>query len=109
MNVPARESALEPITESALDRITPHETITGPDALRAWLARSRGLVPLWPALLLLAALAFAAENVLANLAARRRAQGDAGHIRTGRLNRRRPGSPFRAGAARPEPGTVPAP
>ena len=109
VNVPPRESALEPITESALDRITPHETITGPDALRAWLARSRGMVPLWPALLLLAALAFAAENVLSNLAARRRAQGAGAHIRTGRLNRRRPGSPFRAGESRLEPEVVSAP
>ena len=109
MNVPARESTLEPITESALGRITPHETITGPDALRAWLAQRRGMVPLWPALLWLAALAFAAEHVLSNLAARRRAQGDGAHIRTGRLNRRRPGSPFRAGEARPEPEAVPSP
>ena len=109
VNTPGHESALEPITETALARITPHETIPGPAPLRAWLARSRGMVPLWPVLLLLAALAFAVENVLSNVAARRRAQGETAHIRTGRLNRRRQGSPFRAGGARVEEVTAPAP
>ena len=99
-NTPARESALDPITEAALGRITPHETIAGPDNLGVWLARPRGMIPWWPALLGLAALLFAAEHVLSNLVARRRAQGAAASIRTGRLNRRRPGSPFRAGGAR---------
>jgi hypothetical protein len=56
-------------------------------------------VPLWPALLLLALLAFAAEGALANNLARNRAQGEAERIETGRLNRRRTGIPFRAAEA----------
>ncbi len=107
VNTSSRESELEPISEDALRQITPHESIAGLDNLRTWLAQSRGLVPLWPALVLLAALAFAAESVLANLAARHRAQGDETHIKTGRLNKRRMGSPFRPGAAEPEPVVAP--
>ena len=106
VNTPGRESALDPITEAALDRIAPHETISGPDNLGVWLARPRGMIPWWPALLGLAALLFAAEYVLSNLAARRRARGAAAVIRTGRLHRRRQGSPFRAGGAHDEEPAV---
>ncbi len=104
VNAPEHESDLEPISEDALAALTPHESIAGPDSLRAWLTQSRGMVPLWPWVLGLAALAFAAEGVASNLAARRRAQGETTHIKTGRLNKRRLGSPFRAGNAEaPEP------
>ena len=67
------------------------------------------MVPLWPALLLLAALAFAGESVLSNLAARHRAQGEESHIKLGRLNKRRVGSPFRAAAPEPAESTPSAP
>ena len=99
VNVDPKESELTPIAEDALGRITPHETVVGVDNLRRWLAQSRGMLPLWPTLLALAALAFAAESVYSNLAARHRAQGEDTHIKTGRLNKRRVGSPFRAPAA----------
>ncbi len=98
VNTSVRESDLTPISQSDLDRITPHESVAGLDALRTWLTQSRGMVPLWPTFLLLAAAAFAAESVLSNLAARNRAQGNESHIQTGRLNKRRIGSPFRAAA-----------
>ena len=104
VNVDPRESELAPITEDALARLVPHETVVGGDNLRRWLAQSRGMLPLWPTLAALAALAFAAESVYSNLAARHRAQGDDLHIKTGRLNKRRVGSPFRAAAAPAEAG-----
>ena len=99
VNVDTRESDLTPISEDALNRIVAHEAVMGPENLRLWLAQSRGLIPLWPWLLGLLALVFAAESVLSNLAARHRSQGDETHIKTGRLNRRRAGSPFRPAAA----------
>ena len=98
VNVDARESDLAPITEEALTAITPHNSVAGVDNLRQWLAQSRGMVPLWPWLVLLLALVFAAEGAVSNLAARNRSQGDETHIKTGRLNKRRVGSPFRAAA-----------
>ena len=98
VNVNAQESNLAPITEEVLAKITPHDTIVGLDNLRRWLAQSRGMVPLWPGLLLLLAGVFAAEGALSNLAARHRSQGGETHIKTGRLNKRRVGSPFRAAA-----------
>ncbi len=98
VNVDPRESELAPITDEALGRITPHEAVIGVDNLQRWLSQSRGMLPLWPTLLALAALAFAAEGVYSNLAARHRAQGEDTHIKTGRLNKRRVGSPFRAAA-----------
>jgi hypothetical protein len=101
VNTSPRESDLAAMPEDALQKIAPHDGVTGLDNLRLWLSQSRGMVPLWPALLLLAALAFAAESVLSNLAARHRAQGEESHIKTGRLNKRRVGSPFRAAAAEP--------
>ena len=106
VNVDPRESDLTPITEEALNHITPHETVVGPDNLRRWLSQSRGMLPLWPTLLALAALAFAAEGVYSNLAARHRSQGEETHIKTGRLNKRRVGSPFRAAAPEAAETTV---
>lgn len=95
VNADRRESDLHPIDATALQKIAPLETVSGPDELNLWLAKSRGVVPLWPVLLLLALAVFAAEACLANLLARNRAQGDQQHIKTGRLNKRRIGVSFR--------------
>ncbi|HZJ14985.1 MAG TPA: BatA and WFA domain-containing protein [Chthoniobacteraceae bacterium] len=95
VNVDPRETNLTPITEDALAAIVPHERVVGVDALRLWLAQSRGLAPLWPLLLVLALLAFAGESIYSNFLASKRAQGDEEHIKTGRLNKRRAGQPFR--------------
>ncbi len=95
VNVDRRESVLRPIATEALEKIVPNETVTGFDNLRLWLARDRGHKPLWPLLLMLALLAFAAESVLSNLAAAKRSQGGEAHIKTGRLNKRRIGVSFR--------------
>ena len=95
VNADRRESNLKPIDAGALTKIIPVETVTGIDNFKLWLARSRGNVPVWPVLLVLALLAFAAEAILANVMARNRAQGDAQHIQTGRLNKRRIGVSFR--------------
>lgn len=105
-NVDGRESDLTPMAEGELAKISPHETVAGLDPLRTWLAQSRGMVPLWPWLVGLLALAFVAESVLSNLAARHRSQGDETHIKTGRLNRRRVGSPFRAAGVEAAAETV---
>jgi len=99
VNVDRRESDLKPIDPAALDRIVPHETVAGLENLKFRLAQGRGLVPLWPGLLLLALAAYAAEAVLANTMAGKRSQGETAHIATGRLNKRRAGTPFRAGIA----------
>jgi hypothetical protein len=95
VNVDPRETNLTPITEDALIAIVPHERVVGVDALRLWLAQSRGLAPLWPLLLLLALLAFIGESIYSNFLASKRSQGDEEHIKTGRLNKRRAGQPFR--------------
>ena len=63
VNVDPQESELTPITDEALGRITPHESVAGMDNLRRWLSQSRGMLPLWPTLVALAALAFALESV----------------------------------------------
>jgi hypothetical protein len=99
VNIDPRESDLTPISGEALNEIVPHEPIAGVDALRVWLAQSRGLVPLWPALLLSALAVFGIESVYSNFLARRRAQGETERIATGRLNKRRFGQPFRAAEA----------
>ncbi len=95
VNADRRESNLKAIDAPALAKIIPAETVTGIDNLKLWLARSRGNVPVWPVLLVLALLAFAAEAILANIMARNRSQGDTQHIQTGRLNKRRIGVSFR--------------
>ena len=103
VNVDRRESDLRAIAPDALRKIVPAETVSGLDELNLWLAKTRGVVPLWPPLLLLALAVFAAEACLANLLARNRAQGDEQHIKTGRLNKRRIGVSFRPA----EPETAP--
>ena len=95
VNADRRESDLKPMDSDALSKIVPAQTISGIDNLKLWLGRSRGTVPLWPVLLLLALATFAAEAILANIMARNRAQGDAERIGTGRLNKRRIGISFR--------------
>ena len=95
VNVDPSESNLRPIAATALEKLVPLDQVAGVEALKQWLARSRGLVPLWPLLLGLALLVFCAEALLSNVMARRRAQGDEQHIKTGRLNRRRAGVQFR--------------
>ncbi|MDB6171375.1 MAG: hypothetical protein JWL59_686 [Chthoniobacteraceae bacterium] len=96
VNLDAHESDLTPISEEALNRIVPHESIIGLDALHVWLAQNRGLVPLWPLFLALALMAFATESIYSNLLARRRSQSGEARIRTGRLNQRRLNQLFRA-------------
>jgi len=95
VNADRRESNLRAIEPAALQKIVPAETVTGLDGLGLWLAQSRGVVPIWPVLLLLALAVFAAESILSNLLAGNRSQGDAQQIKTGRLNKRRIGVSFR--------------
>lgn len=95
VNADRHESNLRAIDPAALKKIVPAESVVGLDELNLWLAQSRGAVPLWPVLLLLALAAFVAEATLANLLARNRSQGDEPHIKTGRLNKRRIGVSFR--------------
>ena len=95
VNADRHESNLRPIDPAALQKIVSADSIAGLGDLKLWLAKSRGVVPLWPALLLLALAVFAAEAVLANLLAGKRSQGDGGQIKTGRLNKRRIGVSFR--------------
>jgi len=110
VNIDGREANLDPISDDALQKIVGHENVIGLDALRVWLAQSRGLKPLWPLLLVLALLLYAGESIYSNLLAKHRAQGEEAHIKTGRLNKRRFGQPFRAAenAGENEPNT-PAP
>ncbi|HYR59018.1 MAG TPA: hypothetical protein VEO95_10325, partial [Chthoniobacteraceae bacterium] len=96
VNVDSRESNLQPIDDTALAKIVEHDFITGTDALRLWLAQTRGLAPLWPLALMVAVVLFAVEAIYSNFLARRRAQGEAEHIATGRLNKRRIGQIHRA-------------
>lgn len=91
-NVDRAESNLKPLAAEALDQLAAPIQLTGRDALLKWLAKSKGLVPFWPFLLIAALAAFALEGTLSNLVARRRAQGEGKTILTGRLNRRRMGT-----------------
>jgi hypothetical protein len=95
VNTDRHESNLHPNDPAALEKLASADVITGLENLKLWLAQSRGTVPLWPLFLLLALAAFAAEAVLANIMAHNRSQGDAEHIKTGRLNKRRMGVSFR--------------
>jgi len=98
VNVDRRESDLKPIDPGVLDKIVPHELLTGVENLKLWLIQPRGLAPLWPELLVLALVAYGAESMLANAMAGKRSQGEDTRIATGRLNKRRAGTPFRAEA-----------
>lgn len=94
VNIDRSESNLHPLASAALDKLTTNTQIAGREALVQWLARSKGLVPVWPLLLMLALAVFVVEGVLSNVLARRRSQGEGHQILTGRLNRRRMGVPF---------------
>ncbi|XHR29261.1 MAG: BatA domain-containing protein [Chthoniobacteraceae bacterium] len=92
VNVDRAESDLKAAPPEALEKAAGPlalTQLTGRDALAQWLQKSKGLVPFWPFLLGAALAVFILEAVLANLAARRRAQGEAITIATGRLTRRR--------------------
>lgn len=104
VNVDPRESDLRAMDDAELSKMVPHELLAGTEALNLWLAQKRGLVPLWPVLLVLALLVFAGEGIYSNILARRRSQGNDTQIATGRLNKRRLGQVHRA-AAEPEPQT----
>ncbi len=95
VNADRKESNLHPIGNDALLKMAPAEMVSGLDELKNWLAQSWGVIPLWPALLLLALALFAAEGILANVMAARRSQGEEQQIRTGRLNKHRFGVSFR--------------
>ena len=101
VNVDRAESDLRPLAASDADKLAQSagtvKQLVGIEALKQWLAQNRGMAPLWPILLVIALAIFAAEGILANIMARRRAQGDEKHIKTGRLNRRRLNTPFHAG------------
>lgn len=94
VNIDRSESNLRALEPSALDKLASNTQIAGREAFFRWLAASKGLVPVWPLLLILALAVFVLEGVLSNLLARRRVQGEGPQILTGRLNRRRMGIPF---------------
>jgi hypothetical protein len=89
VNVDGAEGDLNSESPEALEKRLPHTELTGLEALQAWLERSRGLAPLWPLLLVLAAVLFGGECVYSNILARNRGQGEEGAIKTGRLAKRR--------------------
>ena len=106
VNVDGAEGNMTVESPEELHKRVPHEMVTGLDELRQWLEASRGLVPVWPLLLVLAVVMFVIETVYSNLLARNRAQGEAEHVSTGRLNRRRFGQRRQADAAVVEGGAV---
>jgi hypothetical protein len=87
--VDGAEGDLNSESPEALEKRLPHTGLTGMEELQGWLERSRGVAPLWPLLLVLAAVLFGVECVYSNLLARNRGQGAEGAIRTGRLTKRR--------------------
>jgi hypothetical protein len=89
VNVDGAEGDLSGEAPEVLEKRVPHTALTGMEELRVWLERSRGLAPLWPLLLVLAAVLFGVECVYSNLLARNRGQGEEGAIKTGRLAKRR--------------------
>ena len=95
------EGKPSPAPPAMLQDIPGLERVTGPAALQQWLGEQRGMTPLWPLLLLAALLLLVVEAIFANAAARQRSLGEAKHIATGRLNRRRAGQPFRQAGLNP--------
>lgn len=106
VNVDRAESDLHPLPAADAQKLAQSagtvKQLVGVEALRQWLAQNRGLAPLWPLLLTIALGVFAAEAILANVMARRRAQGDQTRIAIGRLHRRRLNTPFYAQAGEAE-------
>lgn len=90
------EGKPSPASPAMLQDVPGLERVTGPAALQEWLGEQRGMTPLWPMLLLLAFILMVIETLFANAAAKQRSLGEAKHIATGRLNRRRSGQPFKA-------------
>ena len=103
VNVDGAEGDLNSESPEALEKRLPHTALTGMEELRGWLERSRGVAPLWPLLLVLAAVLFGVECVYSNLLARHRGQGEEGAIQTGRLAKRR----FGQGRAAASEGVAP--
>ena len=103
VNADRAESELRPIPKERLQEIVPSESVIGLDGLRLWLTQSKGNIPLWPALLLLALLVFTLEGMLSNYLAQSRSQGNDKSIKTGRLNKRRFGAVFRPGVTEAAP------
>jgi hypothetical protein len=99
VNADRIESDLRPLSKQRLLETVPSEVVSGLDGLRLCLTQSKGNIPLWPALLLLALLVFTLEGMLSNYLARSRSQGNDKSIKTGRLNKRRFGVVFRPGTA----------
>ena len=97
VNASRLESDLRPISKERLQEIVPSEMLIGLDGLRLWLTQTKGNIPAWPPLLLLALLVFTLEGMLSNYVAKSRSQGDGKSIQTGRLNKRRFGAVFRPG------------
>lgn len=89
VNVDGIEGDLSSEALDSLEKRFPLDGVMGMDGLQAWLQRSRGTAPMWPLLLVLAAFAFAAQSVYANLLAANRSQGQESTIHTGRIVRRR--------------------
>ena len=104
VNVDPGEASFTRVSPPMPDKASPATTLSGNEELRTWLGRSRGYVPLWPYLLGAALLIFLAEGAFSNLTAARRAQGDSAGVRTGRLNQRRAGTPFRSEESSPRTG-----
>ncbi len=103
VNVDGSEGDLNGESPESLENRLSHTALTGLEELQSWLARSRGVAPLWPLLLVLAAALFGVECVYSNLLARHRGQGEEGTIKTGRLAKRR----FGQGRATVSEGVTP--
>jgi hypothetical protein len=89
VNVDGAEGDLTSEALDALEKRFPLEGVLGMDGLQAWLQKSRGTAPMWPLLLVLAAIFFGVQSVYANMLAASRSQGQEGSIQTGRIVRRR--------------------
>jgi len=90
VNTDPRESKLSSVGGHAFSELNSQSNIETPEDLEVWLNTDHGLRPLWPAILLLAALVLCGEFLAANLFASRRTQGKETPLRTGRLFRRKP-------------------
>jgi hypothetical protein len=103
VNVDGLEGDLATEPLDVLEKRFPLVGVMGMDGLQGWLQRSRGTAPLWPLLLLLAALMFGAQSWYANQLAANRSQGQESSIQTGRIVRRRFGQRKAAGIPEGEP------
>lgn len=97
VNVDGIEGDLTVEALDALEKRFPLEGAMGMEGVQALLQRSRGTAPLWPLLLVLAAILFGVQSVYANMLAASRSQGAEAAIHTGRIVRRRFGQRKAAG------------